>query len=257
MKKRALYLFAMVMAVLFFAAPALAENVNHETAALFIEHLDEEGYHYTYQGIDDNDYDRMQMSFEGDNCDPLVNLFFDASEERCSLRVWDVIEYEEVMEPVILGIVNDLNEQYMYAKWTADDDFTVTASMDVLLAPERGHGRDPAPGRAQPGEHRGRLLSGTGALREVNGKPANKKSRGCERTTKVLSQPLLAIDTVPVCPIRPAHAICYGNRTEIFVPLPGSLTSEICAPCSCAMCFTMDRPSPVPPASRERLFTTR
>ena len=86
MKKRALYLFAMVMAVVFFAAPALAENVNYETAALFIEHLDEEGYHYTYQGIDDNDYDRMQMSFEGDNCDPLVNLFFADNEERCGLR---------------------------------------------------------------------------------------------------------------------------------------------------------------------------
>lgn len=140
MKKRALYLFAMAMAVVFFAAPALAENVNYETTALFIEHLDEEGYHYTYQGIDDNDYDRMQMSFEGDNCDPLVNLFFDASEERCSLRVWDVIEYEEVMEPVILGIVNDLNGQYMYAKWTADDDFTVTASMDVLLRPNEDTG---------------------------------------------------------------------------------------------------------------------
>lgn len=81
MKSSALYLFAMAMAVVFFAAPALAENVNYETTALFIEHLDEEGYHYTYQGIDDNDYDRMQMSFEGDNCDPLVNLFFDAGEE--------------------------------------------------------------------------------------------------------------------------------------------------------------------------------
>ena len=81
--------------------------------------------------------------------------------------------------------------------------------------------------------------------------------RGCERTTKVLSQPLLAVDTVPVCPIRPAHAICYGNRTEIFVPLPSSLASEICALWSCAMCFTMDRPSPVPPASRERLLSTR
>lgn len=54
--------------------------------------------------------------------------------------MWDVIEYEEVMEPVILGIVNDLNEQYMYAKWTADDDFTVTASMDVLLRPNEDTG---------------------------------------------------------------------------------------------------------------------
>ena len=81
--------------------------------------------------------------------------------------------------------------------------------------------------------------------------------RGCERTTKVLSQPLLAVDTVPICPIRPAHAICYGNRTEIFVPLPSSLESEICALWSFAMCFTMDNPSPVPPASRERLLSTR
>ena len=28
----------------------------------------------------------------------------------------------------------------MYAKWTADDDFTVTASMDVLLRPNEDMG---------------------------------------------------------------------------------------------------------------------
>ena len=86
-----------------FRRPGAGRKCESRNHCPLIEHLDEEGYHYTYQGIDDNDYDRMQMSFEGDNCDPLVNLFFDASEERCSLRVWDVIEYEEVMEPVILA----------------------------------------------------------------------------------------------------------------------------------------------------------
>jgi hypothetical protein len=40
-------------------------------------------------------------------------------------------------------------------------------------------------------------------------------------------------------------------------PLPGSLSMSISPPWRCTTCLTMDKPSPVPPVSRERLLSTR
>ena len=40
------------------------------------------------------------------------------------------------MKPVILNLVNELNGEYILAKWTADDDNTVTVAMDVILRPD-------------------------------------------------------------------------------------------------------------------------
>jgi hypothetical protein len=135
MKKRAFSLFAMLMAMIVFAVPTLAEDANLETTALFIEYLDEEDYRYSYEGFLDNGFECIRMAFRGDNCDPEVVLHFDPDEDCCNLRVWNVIEYEEVMEPVILDVVNELNVKYKFGKWSADDDFSVTASLDVFLRP--------------------------------------------------------------------------------------------------------------------------
>ena len=43
----------------------------------------------------------------------------------------------------------------------------------------------------------------------------------------------------------------------IVVPFPGSLCRSMFAWCSCAPCFTMDSPRPVPPMARLRLLSTR
>ena len=48
-----------------------------------------------------------------------------------------------------------------------------------------------------------------------------------------------------------------GTQTKNVVPAPSWLSTHTRPPCSCAMCFTIDRPSPVPPVSRERPLSTR
>lgn len=135
MKKRALLLVATALLLMCLAIPASAENAQYATTELFLEYLDEEGYYYTYKGIDGDGYERLEMAFEGDAFEPDVQLYFTENEDRCSLRVWDVIEYDEPMQPVILGVVNSLNSQYMFAKWTAEEECSVTLAMDVLLRP--------------------------------------------------------------------------------------------------------------------------
>ena len=50
---------------------------------------------------------------------------------------------------------------------------------------------------------------------------------------------------------------CFGKTTVILVPTPGALFRYRAAPWYKAPCFTMDRPKPVPPISRERFLSTR
>ena len=48
-----------------------------------------------------------------------------------------------------------------------------------------------------------------------------------------------------------------GNCTRISVPFPSALSSDSFAPCWDTICFTMARPSPVPPVALERPLSTR
>ncbi len=43
----------------------------------------------------------------------------------------------------------------------------------------------------------------------------------------------------------------------MLVPFPTSLTNDTVAPCTAALCLTMERPKPVPPVSRAWLWSTR
>jgi hypothetical protein len=48
-----------------------------------------------------------------------------------------------------------------------------------------------------------------------------------------------------------------GRRSTMVRPCPAGLSAQTRPPCSCTMCFTMLKPRPVPPVSRERPFSTR
>lgn len=48
-----------------------------------------------------------------------------------------------------------------------------------------------------------------------------------------------------------------GRRTLKEAPWPGTLSNETEPPWAWTMCLTMERPSPVPPAPRERSLCTR
>jgi hypothetical protein len=48
-----------------------------------------------------------------------------------------------------------------------------------------------------------------------------------------------------------------GNQMRKVLPLEGRLSTWISAPCAMQIDFTIDRPSPAPPSSRERDASTR
>ncbi len=48
-----------------------------------------------------------------------------------------------------------------------------------------------------------------------------------------------------------------GSEKLIVVPRPTSLSASTLPPCNCAMCFTIERPKPVPPSSRLRALSAR
>ena len=50
----------------------------------------------------------------------------------------------------------------------------------------------------------------------------------------------------PSVGLSPERHITLGRTTRIVVPLSSSLSASTRPPCSCAMCFTIARPRPVP-----------
>lgn len=48
-----------------------------------------------------------------------------------------------------------------------------------------------------------------------------------------------------------------GSRMKNCVPFPGALSTRTSPPCACTTFFTIARPSPVPPCSRDRALSTR
>ncbi len=52
-------------------------------------------------------------------------------------------------------------------------------------------------------------------------------------------------------------ATACGSHTLTVVPIPSSLSIDSCPRWRLTMCLTMARPSPVPPAARERPVSTR
>lgn len=50
----------------------------------------------------------------------------------------------------------------------------------------------------------------------------------------------------PSVGLSPERHIALGSTTRMIVPLSSSLSASTRPPCSCAMCFTIARPRPVP-----------
>ena len=59
--------------------------------------------------------------------------------------------------------------------------------------------------------------------------PAARATISSKKGGGIGSLALLIIGKPAVCLAVPSSALYRGNRTEIFVPLPSSLESEICA----------------------------
>jgi hypothetical protein len=133
MKKLVASFFVLVFAFCTVTA-SLATSVKgaYDSTRQFIAELEENEINYSYTGLDNNDYDKVLVEFTGDHTTVTVMFYFNSNEEDCAIRVWDLIVYDEVLDIAVCRAVNTLNQNYRFARFYADTDFTVTASMDVI-----------------------------------------------------------------------------------------------------------------------------
>ena len=119
-----------VLCLLAVACPAAADDYYPVTTA-FMNRVSRSNGFVDYLGRSNEDgADILAMPYE----DFSIMVVFLADGNHAELRVYDVIAFDEAQRPDVLDMLNSLNASYKYITFHADNDNTVTATMDVVLA---------------------------------------------------------------------------------------------------------------------------
>ena len=136
MKKKQITAFLLVL-VLFLGMsfPVYAVKAQYATTAAFLAVLDKEKVKYNYKGVDQDNAEEVTVSYVGDYMESIrANIFFDEDLDSVSMRVWDVIAFDEDDCFDVLKVANSLNYRYKYVYFVVDEsDWTVYATIDVPL----------------------------------------------------------------------------------------------------------------------------
>ena len=135
MKKILLCISAVLLALsLTMGALAVPSSVTYRTTGRFLAYCDEQGIKYTYQGIDNDNDERVTVSYDLSSTSVDVILFFSEDGDTCAIRLWNLIRFRENALDDVLSAVNQLNMNYRWAKFFADtSDNTVTCSADIYF----------------------------------------------------------------------------------------------------------------------------
>ena len=138
MSKRLLSIMIAALLLLVMAAPALAvpSAVTYGNTRSFLEALDELELKYTYGGIDQDNDEKVTIETTLEDTDKSIEIFFYFSEdeELCSIRVWNLIDFDEENLAELYKICNDLNAGYKYCKFYVDEsDYSISVDLDVIL----------------------------------------------------------------------------------------------------------------------------
>lgn len=133
MKKILAMLLALVLTI-GVCMPALAINAQYSSTKAFLSALDEMDITYTVNGINDGNYEDVSIENTDDNgFTYTIRLFFDENEENCSIRVWNIIHFNDADFSKLLRTCNTLNNEYNYVCFSVDEsDNTITATMDLI-----------------------------------------------------------------------------------------------------------------------------
>ena len=108
----------------------------HDTTKQFLTYLDAKSFRYTFVHDADADpaSDVVKLTFSGEQVDVTVTFFFDHDDEHASLRVFNLVKVPADKIPVMLTAVNQINNEYRFAKFCFDpDDNTIQAEMDCIF----------------------------------------------------------------------------------------------------------------------------
>lgn len=101
----------------------------------FTELLDAKNFSYRDLGPTSSGRDTLSVGIGGKNMSGVtIRFFFDTDCHGASLRVFDILKFTDEQRPKILETINNLNQEYRFAKFCAqDDDNTVQMEMDLIF----------------------------------------------------------------------------------------------------------------------------
>ena len=135
MKRVLAFVFTLSLLLSVSMIPSYAVQAQYSTTQTFLDVLDEKEMKYTWNGINDAQDEKVTFRWAGDNNDDITALlFFDDELDDVSLRVWNLIDFNEADYPLVLKVVNDLNNRYRFVRFVCDtSDWSVTVAADVPL----------------------------------------------------------------------------------------------------------------------------
>ena len=115
--------------------PSYAVQAQYATTQKFLDVLDENEMKYTWNGITDSGDEKVTFRWAGENSDDITALlYFDDDLDDVSLRVWNLVDFEEADYPLVLKVVNELNHRYRFVRFICDNsDWSVSLEADVPL----------------------------------------------------------------------------------------------------------------------------
>lgn len=127
----ALLLFVMCMGLV---APGFADTAGFAATRSFIAMLEANDLGYEFMGRASNGEEHVYMENEDENFAYAINIYFHSDNDRGSVYVWNIIEFDDVDFVNVLRAVNDLNYGYKYTRFIVDEsDNTVTCAMNVIM----------------------------------------------------------------------------------------------------------------------------
>ena len=133
--KKMLAVLLVLGLILSLSVTAFAVNAQYGTTQAFLKVLDREEHKYNYMGIDQDDDEKVNVTFTGDNMDEIdVNIYFNADQDIVSMYSWYVIEFDEADLVDVLKLVNQLNNDYKFVTFVVDEsDYSVDAKVNCPL----------------------------------------------------------------------------------------------------------------------------
>lgn len=130
MKKCALLVLALL---LLFSSATCAQAAEYSSTQTFIEWLEASDISYTYSGVDDNGFERLSIDNTSDVFSYTLEYIFESNGENSTIRVWDIILYNDSDLNDVLHTINDLNTTYGFVNvYALESDNSVNAKIDLI-----------------------------------------------------------------------------------------------------------------------------
>lgn len=131
MKRMFFYSFVLlVFGFSLFNFSALAVTAAYSTTQEFLNVLEKEDIRYSIKAIDKDGDEPVSIDW-GNN--QIFKYFFSEDMETTSLRVWNIITYNDIDLIKVLRVCNSLNCNYRYVCFSVDEtDNTITAAIDII-----------------------------------------------------------------------------------------------------------------------------